>query len=84
MWNVFVLSQEVKARPSELLAIEDAYSAWCMDECVLTWGLFVNSELDKIKDKRPKALEGKRKLKLRQLLEPGDTVKKFATPVATR
>jgi hypothetical protein len=84
MWNVYVMSKEVSSRPSDLLGIRDDYSAWCLDEVVIEWGMYVNSELDKIKDKRPKAAEGKRKARLKQLLEPGETVQKYATPTATR
>lgn len=84
MWHVFTLSQKMKVRPSDLLALSDPYERYCVDECVIDWGVYVQSELDKIKHKKEKVAQGQKLVRLRQLLAATPTVQKFANPVATR
>jgi hypothetical protein len=64
--------QEAKTwscRPSHLLAIEDVYTAYCVDQAVATFGSSITAELDKIDDKDPKKVERKREARLYQLLD---------------
>lgn len=84
MWNVFVLSQETGASPSDALGLEDPYERYCIDDCVLTWGTYVRSELEKIKHKKEKVAQSLRKARLEELLKDTPTVKRFRNPVATR
>lgn len=90
MWELFSLSRELKVRPSELLAIDDPLTAYCLDECVVTWGLFVRNELEKVGQKlssKEKAIMAQRQAKLEALLGNPKTdaaPKRFAVPVATR
>lgn len=74
-------------RPSELMGIHNDYVAWCVDEVVMLWGAYVQSELDKVGVKqkpKDKALAGQRLARLRTLLSEGPEERKFATPMATR
>jgi hypothetical protein len=66
------LSEALHTRPSEIADLENSYDAYCFDQAVATWGIFVQSELDKIEGKTSASIQRKRESKLRQLLaEPG-------------
>jgi len=56
-------------RPSQLVAIEDPYKAYCFDEAVGAWGSFITSELEKIEGKTDKDVSRKRKNRLLYLLD---------------
>lgn len=78
------MSQEAGVLPSHLLRLEDPYECYQVDECVMEWGFYVRNELNKIEHKKPKVQEGRRKARLKELLSDTETVKKFASPIATR
>lgn len=87
MWNVFSLSQEMGVRPSDLLGVTNDYEAYCLDEAVVTFGVYVQSEVRKVGDKKTgkeKAKEGQKLAKLNALLNTKPGERKFANPVATR
>ncbi len=71
MWGIYQLSQSLGTRPSELLAIEDAYVAYCLDEAVMVFGTFVTNKLEAVEGK-PKEQEKKRKALLGELLKLPD------------
>lgn len=73
-----------QCRPSQLLAIEDEYAAYCLDQACGEWGAHVRSELEKVEGKTRAQVEQHQLLTLRRLLgedsiDPGS----FAAPVAT-
>lgn len=41
------MAEAYSCRPSDLLGIEDPYSAWCMDEAAFTWGMAVDSAVSR-------------------------------------
>lgn len=69
MWK---LAEALHTRPSAVADIENSYEAYCFDQAAATWGMYVQSELDKIEGKTQSSVQRKRENKLRQLLaEPG-------------
>jgi hypothetical protein len=65
-----------------MLGVTDPYEAFCIDEAIVTFGNWVKYELEKVKGKNEKELEGRRLLLLRRLLS--DKVEsRFANPMAT-
>lgn len=71
-----------RVRPSELVNVEDPYRAYCLDQAVGEFGSYVKSEVERIEGKNAKAVEGKRKTKLRALLSENPKAK-FAQPQPT-
>lgn len=83
---MYVLSQQMGVRPSELAGITNTYEAYCFDEVVIVFGMEVSHELDKVGEKpsgKEKRIAAQRQTKLNALLD-ADEKKRFATPVATR
>lgn len=68
MWELYNNSQLWHHRPSQLVDVQDAYTAYCLDEAVAYFGNRVTEEVEKIHDKNTKTQERKRKNKLLQLL----------------
>jgi hypothetical protein len=77
-----VEAQLWRVRPSEMMGIEDSYTAFCFDQAVGEFGSYVKHEVQSIEGKNAKAVEGKRKLRLKALLDE-DPKAKFAQPTAT-
>lgn len=71
-----------RVRPSDMMGIEDPYTAFCFDQAVGEFGSYVRHEVQSIDGKNAKAVEGKRRLRLKALLDE-DSKAKFAQPVAT-
>lgn len=65
-----------------MMGIEDPYAAFCFDQAVGEFGSYVKHEVQSIEGKNAKAVEGKRKIRLKALLD-SDSKAKFAQPVAT-
>lgn len=82
MWNVYSLAKSMTVRPSQLLAIDDAYVAYCIDDAVMTFGEFIASKLNEVKGKNAKQIEGQRLLLLRRLLS-SEAKQQFRAPIAT-
>lgn len=71
-------------RPSDLLAIEDEYAAYCLDQAVGYFGRTLQAELDSVDEKDASTTEHKRRMILERYL--GDKEKParglFADPAA--
>jgi hypothetical protein len=65
-----------------MLGIFDPYEAFCIDQAVVSFGLFVKGQLEDIKGRNQKEIEGRRLLVLRRLLSD-QPESRFRTPVAT-
>lgn len=65
LWRVYSVAKAFKQRPSDLLGIsEDEWMAWCVDEVVWTWGVYVEAEIRKAeKGKRQDTGKGAQKRK---------------------
>lgn len=87
MWSIYSLAKEAGCSPSRLLHIEGSYEAYCFDEAVLMWGMFVTNEIHKAgegkKSSKQKGLEGKQERKFKELIGSPDE-KRFASPVVTK
>lgn len=82
---MFTLARVWKVLPSQLMRIDDAYTAYCFDEAVTEFGFSIQNELDKIKGKNEKSVQGQRDALLRRLLGDAPAQEaKYAVPVATR
>ena len=55
------MAKEYSSRPSQLLGIEDPYSAWCLDDAVYAWGTHVEAELKRATTGAKNEAEAKRK-----------------------
>lgn len=65
-----------------MIGIEDPYTAFCFDQAVGEFGSYVRHEVQSIEGKNSKAVEGKRRMRLKALLD-SDPKRKFAQPTAT-
>lgn len=45
------MSEAYSSRPSEILHIEDPYTAWCIDEATFMWGNHVEGSLNDASNK---------------------------------
>ena len=72
-----------RVRPSQLMNVQDPYAAYCFDQAVGEFGSYVKGEIQAIEGKNAKAVEGKRKLRLKALLSD-DPKAKYAQPVVTK
>lgn len=71
-WNLFQEAKGWGCTPSDLLQIEEPYTAYCLNQAVSHFGAYVTGELEKIEGKDSKAVARKRQQKLEQLLRaPG-------------
>ena len=68
MWNLYQTARTLRCRASELLAIEDAFAAYCLDEAVAWFGTHIESELDKIEGKNARETAFKRETLLKRIL----------------
>jgi hypothetical protein len=65
---VYSQAKTWRVRPSELVSIEDPYTAYCFDEAIFTVGVTLEAELDEITDKKPERAQQKRDQHLRTRL----------------
>jgi hypothetical protein len=63
----------MQCRPSQLLGIEEAHPAWCVDEAVYLFGMGIETDLESITNKNPKTAERRRRDRLMFLLDVPDT-----------
>lgn len=84
MWSLFQTARRFSARPSELVHITDPFAAFCFDDAVSYLGMYIESELSRVRGKDERETEQKMKLRLRRLLGPGREKEsaRFADPVA--
>jgi len=83
MWNLYAQARQWRVRPSEILGIDDAYVAYCLDEAVSDLAAFIEDELDKVKVKsdNPEVVRKRKMARLDALLS-GNVAKQFADPAA--
>lgn len=51
LWETYQLSKQMGIRPSELLAVDDDYVAYCLDRAVQTFGNALENRLHEISSK---------------------------------
>jgi len=68
LWTTYQQASKLSQRPSEMLFIEDLYTAFCFDEACLAFGSAVESAMDavKTKGKKPAQIKGARENVLRR------------------
>jgi hypothetical protein len=84
------MAQRYRTRPSELLELDDAYAAYCLDQAVLTFCAGVESKLDAVPTPKGKKGEERRQQNQTKLLQKllgieekeEDKAKKFKDPAA--
>lgn len=85
MWMLFVEAKTWNCRPSELMAIQDDYVAYCLDQAVGHFGRTVEAELDKVEGKTAEERTHKRQRVLERFLDLEDQKPsrgQFADPAA--
>lgn len=86
-WRLYRLAKACFCRPSDLLGVEDRYTAFCLDEAIILWGETLEAELERVteKAKSRKSAEGKQKLILEKWLGTNKVKgkKQYATPTPT-
>lgn len=77
-------SKTWNCRPSDLVAIEDPYVAYCFDQAVGHIGRSIEAELDKVESKSVAEGEQKRKIVLERFLGDPEKPSKglYADPAA--
>lgn len=69
MWNAFLVAKRCHDRPSNVLGIEgDTYAAYCLDEAVIEFGVWVESKIDAVDAKSAKQREALAENALRKCL----------------
>lgn len=70
-----------KCRPSELLAIDDEYVAYCIDQVVFHVGMTIKGDLDGVEGKNSQEINAKREHVLNKYFSDEDTTaKQYADP----
>lgn len=59
MWAIYKTAKTFSCRPSELLAIDDSYAAYCFDSAVGQFGRSLDAELASVEGKNKKELTTK-------------------------
>lgn len=85
MWLLDRLAQRYHTRPSELLCIEDDYTAYCLDEAVMVFCAGVQGKVDDVPEGKGKKGPERRKRQqdalLKRLLRmPEEDRQKFKDP----
>lgn len=69
MWSLWLTAKSVRARPSELLDVQDPYAAYCLDNAVSEFGRAIESELSEVEGKTKKEIQKKSDRVLRKWLD---------------
>lgn len=69
MWEIYQTAKTWKCRPSDLLHITDAYTAYCVDGAVAEFGRALEGELSGVEGKNKKEVESKSKRIMRRWLD---------------
>lgn len=69
LWTLFRQAETFSCRPSELLGIEDAYLAYCIDGAVYEFGVTLKNELESIEGKSKQEIKNKQDRLLRKWLD---------------
>lgn len=80
VWKIYLLAKVWEVRASELLGIEDAYTAYCFDEAVAEVGTTIAAELDKVEGKNQKDIERKKAMVLAKWFGSSMTKHLFRAP----
>jgi hypothetical protein len=75
MWSIFNQAKQWAVRPSALVNITDDYKAYCFDEAICYWGMYVTNELEKIEGKNEKEVSRKRHNRLLKLIKAPDSMR---------
>lgn len=86
-WLLYSNAKQWKVRPSQLLDIEDAYVAYCLDEAIGYFGSQLEFELDKASSGKESKGERSAKMKRQSVLDrvlgpPKKETARFADPAA--
>ena len=70
LWTIYSQAKELSKRPSEILNVEEPYTAYCLDEAVMAFGRGCEAAMDsvKTKGKKPAQIKGARENMLRRFL----------------
>lgn len=60
MWQLWLQSEKWRTLPSDILSIEDAYVAYCINEAVFWFGTEVERRVDKARESKGKTDTGKK------------------------
>lgn len=81
LWLLFNQATTWKCRPSEILAIDDDYVAFCIDQAVFHVGVTIRSDLDGVEGKTSQEIAQKREQVLNKYFSDEDTTaKQYADP----
>lgn len=81
------MAQTWRARPSELLGVEESYAAYCLDQAIAALGNGIKHRLDSLSttDRKVRQLEVKMQRELATILGLKDDVQRtYRTPLVTR
>lgn len=78
MWSLYRTAKGFQVRPSELLAVQDRYAAYCLDTAVGEFGRALEAELKSVEGKNKKELQTKTQRILMRWL---DEEPRFRDPV---
>lgn len=74
------MSQSYKRLPSELLAVEDPYNAYCLNRAVWLFGSSVDGKMQSIEGKTSKEIQKKRLKVLQKYVPQAADASGFADP----
>lgn len=81
LWLLYNQAVTWRARPSELVAIDDEYVAYCLDQAVFHVGTTIKSELESVEGKTDQELTAKRQAILNKYFSDEDTTaRQYADP----
>lgn len=79
-WRLWNLSKAYRARPSEMLGLENTWDSFCLDSAIWVFGSHIENEMNKIEAKTDKEREHKRDSVLRRYIPELAKAQKFADP----
>lgn len=81
VWELYQNAKLWGQRPSTIMAVEDEYVAWCLDQAVFHFGASLTAELEGVEGKNKGEIERKQRRILDRVLGPKKGDKgKFADP----
>jgi hypothetical protein len=80
VWDLYLQATAFNCLPSQLLAIEDNYQAYCLNQAVRFFGASLQNRLDEV-DGKPEQVKWQRQKILDEVLTPGQQQKqRFKDP----
>lgn len=81
LWETWVLSQKMRIRPSDLVAEDDPYVAFCLDRAVATFGMALENELESVEETGKKGEAKRQRILAKWVPEQGKaSAKRFRNP----